>query len=302
MTITKATFEKSLANRQVTLDELEDATPRVMQRLRGADANDDGIIAGADEVRAAFRALDDFDRNGSRNSLGETRSESRGHDAAQEMMRLARKAPPLPQAPSTDDAPPTDATPGNMQGSPDVRADRSLSTYQGGVGAIRVAEDSNGRAGAVQFKAAMNVDTDGGSSAESRSDRYYQSQTSMKLGGRYLDADRLPFIVLPPGLVRETGAKLGDLVHVEKDGKSMYAIYGDGGPSGKIGEASMYMTKFFDPRSGPNRAATGTYTYTVLPGTGAAAGIRNGGHAVPPNDTQKRGAAAFAAARERGLL
>lgn len=296
-TITRSMFRESLRDREVALDGLADATPRVMERLRAADVDGDGKIAGSQDIDAAFVALDSFDRNGSRASLGAARGEDRGVRAAQALMRAATPVSPRPSRGLAPSEPGSEAAGSAAR----VRTDSTLASYAGGVGPIRVAHQ-DGKPAAVQFQADMDVDTDGGSSATSRSDRHYQSQTSMRLGGRSLDADQLPFVVLPPALARATGAKLGDLVEVEQGGRKMYAIYGDNGPSRKIGEASIYVARAFDPKAGPNRAAAGTFTYTVLPGSGAAAGIRNGGAAWTAAEIQEAGARAFAEARARGLV
>ncbi len=299
-TITNNDFQTALRGREVSLDALNTAHPTAQAKVRAADLDGDGKISGAKETAAAFKALDSLDKNGSRNSLGEAKGENRGVRAAQLMMRAAK--------------PSTLATPGDKPSTPDataaaqggrasqVRADSTLGTYQGGVGGIKVAKD-NGKAGAVQFKAGMNVDTDGGSSATSKSDKYYQGQTSMKFaGGKSLDADKLPFVVLPPALAKATGAKLGDLVEVQQNGKKAYAIYGDNGPGSKIGEASIQIARQFDKKASPNRAASGTFTYTVLPGSGAAAGIKPGGRAVNAAEIQAAGERAFEAARARGIV
>jgi hypothetical protein len=238
---------------------------------------------------------------------GKTNSASGGMKAGAMSSPRGITAPSSSTAPSasplasgaTDIA--SSATGGNFNGTARVRNDGSLSNYKGGVGNIAVAQE-NGRTSAFQFKADMDVDTDGGSSAASKSDKYYQSGTSMKLGGRSLDADKIPFVVLPPGLAKQTGAKLGDLVLVEQNGKKMYGIYADNGPNAKIGEASSYMAKFFDPTASGNKSANGTFSYTVLPGSGAAAGIKNGGAAITAQEIQTRGEAAFSAAKSRGIV
>lgn len=108
--------------------------------------------------------------------------------------------------------------------------------------------------------------------------------------------------MLPPSVAKATGAKLGDLVEVEQNGKKIYAIYGDNGPSRKIGEASIAVAHAFDAKAGPNRAAQGSFTYTMLPGSGAQAGIRNGGAEKTASEIQAAGARAFAQARGRGVV
>ena len=51
---------------------------------------------------------------------------------------------------------------------------------------------------AFSYTAKMAIDADGGHSRLAHSDPYYQRDTSLHLGGRPLDSDKIPFVVLPP--------------------------------------------------------------------------------------------------------
>lgn len=67
---------------------------------------------------------------------------------------------------------------------------------------------------------------------------------------RYLDAENVPFIVLPKGGFGNV--QVGDVAIVSRKDKVVYAIVGDGGPATKLGEASIALNarllgKFGEP-------------------------------------------------------
>ena len=87
---------------------------------------------------------------------------------------------------------------------------------------------------------------------------------------RYVDASRIPYIVLPEDVAEKTGAHLGDFAVVTnlRNGKSAYAIFAD---LGTLGEGSVALADKLglssDARSG------GTHTgilYVIYPGTGSS--------------------------------
>lgn len=57
---------------------------------------------------------------------------------------------------------------------------------------------------------------------------------------RYLDSEKIPYIAVPPELVKH-GVRLGDLAFVSKGGRSSFAVVGDIGPRRKIGEGSIAL-------------------------------------------------------------
>jgi len=99
-----------------------------------------------------------------------------------------------------------------------------------------------------------------------RSGRYkgfYVSTTSLrKLAGRpgdpgtYVNAVKIPYIVLPPEFIERFAVVLGDLAIVtnRQNGRSSFAIFADVGPRGKIGEGSIALARALgldaDPRRG----------------------------------------------------
>lgn len=100
-----------------------------------------------------------------------------------------------------------------------------------------------GLSGAIWWKADLDVDCDGGTSAVCKSDPTYQAQTAATDSkGKPLDASKLPFVVIPgtsKGFNYKTaGLKMGSVVAVIYQDKLSFGILGDVGPMGVIGEAS----------------------------------------------------------------
>lgn len=88
---------------------------------------------------------------------------------------------------------------------------------------------------------------------------------------RYVDASKIPFIVLPGGMARQIGARPGDfaIVFNQQNGKSSYAIFGDIGPADRIGEGSVALAENLGIRSNArNGGARGGILYLVFPGSG----------------------------------
>ncbi len=88
---------------------------------------------------------------------------------------------------------------------------------------------------------------------------------------RYVDASKIPFVVLPGGMNRQIGARPGDFAVVfnQRNGKSSYAIFGDVGPFDRIGEGSMALADNLGVRSDArNGGAHRGILYLVFPGSG----------------------------------
>lgn len=101
--------------------------------------------------------------------------------------------------------------------------------------------------GRVAFVADLDVDVDGIGS--SHGDPYYQPQTSLRVNGRYLNADIERFIVVPPLIIKKVlpvvlgcKARVTDL----RTGESVDAVVGDVGPTRKTGEASRAVALALD--------------------------------------------------------
>src|SRR5258707_15645529 len=88
---------------------------------------------------------------------------------------------------------------------------------------------------------------------------------------RYVDASKIPFIVLPGAMAREIGARPGDFAVAfnQRKGQSSFAIFGDAGPSDRIGEGSVALAENLGIRSDArNGGARRGILFLVFPGSG----------------------------------
>ena len=115
---------------------------------------------------------------------------------------------------------------------------------------------------ALFFNAKMGLDADGsplskGPGAGSTD----QPETSFRYpmpGSPSVNADRVPFIVIPGGgFASELGVKLGDIAAVVFKGKVTFALVADQGPVCKIGEGSMQLHELVGHKVCTQRNAAG---------------------------------------------
>jgi hypothetical protein len=129
--------------------------------------------------------------------------------------------------------------------------------------------------GAVWWKADMDIDCDGGKGTACKSDPYYQADTAaVDSSGNALDASTLPYVVVPlpsNGFdYKAAGLKLGSVVGVIYQGKIMYGIIGDLGPTGVIGEASYAMASKLGINPSPISGGVDSgVTYVAFTGSSA---------------------------------
>lgn len=88
----------------------------------------------------------------------------------------------------------------------------------------------------------------------------------------FLIAEYDPFIVIPVNLITASDAfapKVGDYAVVINGEKIYPAIVGDGGPTFKVGEASLRMAKEINPKASPYSRPVSdlTVSYVVFPGS-----------------------------------
>ena len=105
---------------------------------------------------------------------------------------------------------------------------------------------------------------------------YYVSTTSLENKQyatsdprRYVDSGTVPYVVLPPALLKE--AKLGDFAAVinETNGRVAYAQVADIGPKDKLGEGSIALAEQLGLKSDPKRGGVSKgITYVVFPRSG----------------------------------
>jgi hypothetical protein len=107
---------------------------------------------------------------------------------------------------------------------------------------------------------------------------YYVSGTSLEDKSkanedpyRYVNAEEIPYIVLPEKLYKTAQVNLGDFAAVinKSNGKMAYAIFADIGPPEKLGEGSIMLANELDINSSPKfGGADEGIIYIVFPGSG----------------------------------
>ncbi|WP_328869248.1 glycoside hydrolase family 75 protein [Streptomyces sp. NBC_00287] len=128
---------------------------------------------------------------------------------------------------------------------------------------------------AVFWKADLDIDCDGrpGSHCNGRTDPYFSDATAFtQSDGRYLDAERLPYVVVPaPSRVwdyRTHGIRGGSLVALVYQDRVRYAVIGDVGPHDIIGEASYAAAESLGIHPDPHGGGTASgVTYIVFKDT-----------------------------------
>jgi hypothetical protein len=114
---------------------------------------------------------------------------------------------------------------------------------------------------------------------------YYVSTTSLEDASissdanpkKYVDARKIPYIVLPTDVAARFGIRLGDfaVVSSQRNGRFAYAyaIYADVGPSGKLGEGSIALAKALGLPSNPRGGSVEDgVRFLVFPGSGRGPG------------------------------
>jgi len=139
-----------------------------------------------------------------------------------------------------------------------------------------------GTRGAVFWKADMDIDCDGrpGPRCNRRTDPGFAATTAFQQSDRrYPSAERLPYIVVPgAGRIwnhRDQGVRGSSVAVVVYRDRVRYAVVGDVGPGGVIGEASYATAKALGISPNPRHGGVASgVTYIVFTGS----------HAVPLED------------------
>jgi RHS repeat-associated protein len=93
----------------------------------------------------------------------------------------------------------------------------------------------------ITLQGIIKVDTDG--SGPTHGNPYHQNETSLKIKGKSLNSDEIPFVVAPLNLLKE-GVRPGDKAEISANGKKVKCVVGDFGPTKKgVGEASVKALK-----------------------------------------------------------
>ena len=132
-----------------------------------------------------------------------------------------------------------------------------------------------GATGAVWWKADMDIDCDGVTTAECNinTDPAYQNGTALETStGRPFNAATMPYVVIPSisGRWSYSGAniQLGAVVAVIFDDRVEYGVFADTGPVSIIGEASYAMAKSLGIDPDPSTGGTdSTVAYLVFTGS-----------------------------------
>ncbi|MDI1446269.1 glycoside hydrolase family 75 protein [Polyangium sp. 6x1] len=175
------------------------------------------------------------------------------------------------------------STPSAAPESVTARLAALLSNCQKLAGATELATDKGGAAsipictldGALWWTADMDIDCDGGQSAECKADPYYQRETAtVDSTGKPLDASTLPFVVVPKASngfdFKAQGLRMGSVVAVMYKGTIAYGILGDVGPAGILGEASYAMARRLGiPASPISGGVDSGVTYVAFTGDAA---------------------------------
>lgn len=122
----------------------------------------------------------------------------------------------------------------------------------------------------VVWTAKMAVDCDG-MPVNKYNDPYYQSQTSLTYGGKPINADKVPYIVVPP-LIRKGVLPIvmgcqAAVINMAR-GFSTPAVVADQGPENKLGEASCECARRVGLDGNPNNGGTDEHIihYMIWPG------------------------------------
>jgi hypothetical protein len=99
----------------------------------------------------------------------------------------------------------------------------------------------------------------------------------------YVDAEKVPYVVVPPAVMQACGVKMGDFAFVAnlRNNRSTAALVADIGPKTKIGEGSMALAERLGiPNSPKVGGADGGVAYLLFPASG-------NGSARPLRDIEK---------------
>jgi hypothetical protein len=128
----------------------------------------------------------------------------------------------------------------------------------------------------VCFMSDLDICNDG--SGPSHGDPTYQSQTAYYNGGKFLNADKDKYIVIPPqirkmvpGVVMGCQARLTDKLSDDTlNPITSPAVTGEIGPDDKTGEAAYCLAKQINPKVGHNSGDKSRhYLYELWPGVPA---------------------------------
>lgn len=124
----------------------------------------------------------------------------------------------------------------------------------------------------VEYVAKAAIDSDG--SDNRHDDPCWQRDTTLRFRGRSIDAESVPYVVVPPMIVRGVkGVVMGckAIVRNSETGQYCEAVVADGGPRLKIGEISCECARRIGLSGNPNYGGTmkRVIHYQIFPGVRA---------------------------------
>jgi hypothetical protein len=140
-----------------------------------------------------------------------------------------------------------------------------------------VAKTKTGRA--IEFTSKMSIDANGAGGwwrevkAADQPVKDGSTTTARFAHGESLNPGKIPFIALPSDFDRTyPDVRMGDYVAVTYGARTVYAIVGDNGPKGVVGEGSIALARSLKIHSDPNTGGVRSgVTYVILPGSKDAA-------------------------------
>jgi len=121
--------------------------------------------------------------------------------------------------------------------------------------------------GALFMDSALQTDADGSPRYREIDPETGQAETSLSFDGeegqrQWVDAEKVPYVVLPLHFYRNMGIQLGDVAAVIWQGRVEYAVFADEGPDHLMGEGSIALHERlgFDPweeRNGTRQIVNG---------------------------------------------
>lgn len=126
----------------------------------------------------------------------------------------------------------------------------------------------------VYFRGRFDIDADGSPRAR-QIDKFGDPNTTLRYDDRKrssVNAEEVPYIVVPKGEFAKHGLKPGDMAIVRnrENGKMAVAVFADAGPNNKRGEGSLALATELGLNNNPNYGGSEkrNFDYLVLPKTG----------------------------------
>ncbi len=126
----------------------------------------------------------------------------------------------------------------------------------------------------LYMRAKFDVDADGHPNVKKIDPKHGNPHTTLRYaeGNGSVNADAVPYVVLPKGQFKEHGVKVGDLAIVrnKENGALTVAVFGDVGPRHKRGEGSMALARELGLNPSPTHGGTQSRNieYLAIPGSG----------------------------------